>query len=269
MFKSSLCSLKKSIMKILIITPRFHTNLYYRIKVFQDRGHTVSMLSFYEGKSECHDLLEPRIIGYSRFTVLLNSITGFFKKTHLKSFWELKFSVPNIRKLKRYIREINPDIILLKDFQSLSELISLYLAKRLKKKVILLIQVRKNTFLSSKFLFKSYLKLISYLGVVYFITPTKEGEQILKNADIEMVSYIPFAIEIKAFNKTYFTGNKINILSIGKFVSRKDHITLLKAINLLKNKYSIEVTLIGEMADEKYLQEVNDYIKKEYMEGCS
>ncbi|PCI21359.1 hypothetical protein COB64_00550 [Candidatus Wolfebacteria bacterium] len=252
-------------MKILIITPRFHTNLYYRVRALQSAGHEVSLISFYKGNSECHDVVEPKIIGYSWCTVFLNRIINLFKKTHLKSFWELKFSIPNIRKLTYHIKEINPDVILLKDFQSLSELLSLYYAKKFKKKVIMLIQLRKNTLFNSESLFRRYLKLLSYLGVVYFVSPTKEGEHILKNSGVRNVSHIPFVIDTKDFKKSYVSENTIRILSIGKFVPRKDHITLLRAISRLKNKYNIELTLVGERADAAYLRGVYDFIRAEYL----
>lgn len=264
-------------------------------------NHNVSLVSFYEGKTECHDIIEPIVIGYSRLTVLLNKITSLFKKTHLKSFWELKLSIPHLRKLKRYMREINPDMILLKEFQSLSELAVLLVARNFRKnlpppnpsplgrgaggrgkgKVILLIQARKNTLLGSESLFKLYLKLLSYLGVVYFVTPTQEGEEVLKSAGVMNVSYVPFVIDVNEnMNSTSGDSRKargtrcvnshfhpISILSVGKFVPRKDHLTLLRAMNLLKSKYPIELTLVGERADEEYFQEVSSYIKKEYLES--
>jgi len=54
----------------------------------------------------------------------------------------------------------------------------------------------------------------------------------------------------------------VKILSIGKFVRRKNQLLLLKAFkSLINDEHIVFLTLIGERADEKYFKEVNDYIK--------
>lgn len=43
----------------------------------------------------------------------------------------------------------------------------------------------------------------------------------------------------------FFKRNFINIINIGRFTDQKDHLTLLKSINLLKNKIKIKLLIIG------------------------
>jgi glycosyltransferase involved in cell wall biosynthesis len=43
----------------------------------------------------------------------------------------------------------------------------------------------------------------------------------------------------------FFQRNFINIINIGRFTDQKDHLTLLKSINLLKNKIKIKLLIIG------------------------
>jgi glycosyltransferase involved in cell wall biosynthesis len=74
-------------------------------------------------------------------------------------------------------------------------------------------------------------------------------------------------IEVEDFEKKYFQNNKINILSIGKYVKRKDHLTLLKAVNKLKDKYDLSVTLLGERVDEAVLKELEDYVADNDLRG--
>ena len=50
----------------------------------------------------------------------------------------------------------------------------------------------------------------------------------------------------KIKHKTIFKKkNSLKIINVGRFVDQKDHMTLLKAINILKNKLNLEVRIIG------------------------
>jgi glycosyltransferase involved in cell wall biosynthesis len=58
-------------------------------------------------------------------------------------------------------------------------------------------------------------------------------------------------IKIKKLSKikikeNFFKKKFINIITIGRFTEQKDHLTLLKSINLLKNKIKIKLLIIGE-----------------------
>ena len=249
-------------MKILFITPRYHTNLYHRIKALIDLGgHDVSLISLYQGKSECHNLIKPIIIGYSPLYRAGQKIISCFKKNHLKSFWELKLAFPSLKELANHFKKIDPDLVVLKDFQSLNELISLYWAKKKGLKTIALIQTKKDRLLGSKFLFKKYLSLLNFLQVVHFVSPTIRGKEVLTSHGVTCATYLPFVFPVKHPERTYFKDNKINLLSVIKFVQRKDPLTLLKAIKKLKENYSdIRLTLIGEQVDNEYIKEITDYI---------
>lgn len=54
--------------------------------------------------------------------------------------------------------------------------------------------------------------------------------------------------------KIFFKKNTIKIINIGRFVEQKDHITLLKALNLLKNKVKFEAVIMGKGHLKNYYQ---------------
>ena len=64
-------------------------------------------------------------------------------------------------------------------------------------------------------------------------------------------------------NFKFFKNNHINLISIGRLVSQKDHITLLKAINYIKNKLKLKLLIIGE-GDQK--ENLLSYIKENNLE---
>ena len=52
-------------MKFLLIAPRFHTNLYYRVIALQNAGHQVKILVLYKGQSEYYENIDIEQIGFS------------------------------------------------------------------------------------------------------------------------------------------------------------------------------------------------------------
>ena len=71
--------------------------------------------------------------------------------------------------------------------------------------------------------------------------------------------YNPCYSKITSRHKKYKKNTSINILNIARFDDQKDHITLLKAINELKIKKKINLTLIGYGPQENTIL---DFIKK-------
>jgi glycosyltransferase involved in cell wall biosynthesis len=48
------------------------------------------------------------------------------------------------------------------------------------------------------------------------------------------------------FDKGCFIGGHINIISVGKYIERKDHATLFEAVKMLMPKYDIRLTIVGQ-----------------------
>ena len=58
--------------------------------------------------------------------------------------------------------------------------------------------------------------------------------------------------------KNLFPKKTLKIISVGRLVDQKNQLTLLKAINIIKNLYPVRVVLIGRGID---LYKIKDYIK--------
>jgi glycosyltransferase involved in cell wall biosynthesis len=58
--------------------------------------------------------------------------------------------------------------------------------------------------------------------------------------------------------KNIFPKKKLKIISVGRLVDQKNHLTLLKAINIIKNLYPVKVVLIGRGVD---FYKIKNYIK--------
>jgi len=246
-------------MKFLIIAPRFHTNLYYRVKALQNAGHSIKIIVLYKGESEHYDDIVPIRINLSIFSNLIIKITTLLKKSKLKSSFELRFQSPN-KEFKKIITNYKPDVILLKAYQNALAIKTLQIAKKRKIKVLMLTQTNFTHIKGSTFLFKLNIILFKYLKVWAYITPIKSNYEVFKNFGIKNVFYLPFVYPVNKKNNKIYNEN-LQILSVGKFQKRKDQLLLLNAFNeLIKEKYKINLCLIGEVADEKYYKEITGFV---------
>ena len=248
-------------MKFLIVAPRFHTNLYYRAKALQDAGHTVKVIVLYIGKSEFYETIDIQVLKLSAFSRLLSSIIKIFKKTYLKSGLEFRLEAPD-NQLNKIFKTYLPDVVLLKAYQNLLAIKNLIVAKKYKTKVLMLTQTPYNHIKGSKFLFKLNIKLFRFLNVFAYITPIKINYAIFKKSGIENVYYMPFVYPVIINQVPKQPDSEIKIISVGKFVLRKDQLLLLKAfLKLIKEGLSAKLTLIGEVADENYFNKIQQFIK--------
>lgn len=248
-------------MKIALVTPRFHTYLYYRVKAIEKAGHIVKVFSLYKGTSEYHKNVDVIFVNESLLSRIISKLIRIFKRTYLKSQIELKLMSPS-RILKKQIINFKPDLILVESFMDVILHKTIKIAKKIKAKIIILLISKKNNIKGSVLLLKLYLSFLKRNNVISYITPLKITEMIYKELGISNIYYLPLVFPAEDFNKKYFENNKINIISVGKFERRKGQILLLKVINNLKDKYDLHLTLIGEKADLTYLNEIYNYINE-------
>ena len=57
----------------------------------------------------------------------------------------------------------------------------------------------------------------------------------------------------KKIRSNFFKNNCINMISVGRLVKQKDHLTALRAINILKNKLNLKLLIIGDGDQKKKL----------------
>ena len=148
-------------MKILFIAPRYHLNLYYRIKALKKAKFDVSLLTLYKQPSECYDILEPEEIKKS-------FLNRFLKKDG--DFWKIKMQIPSIIDLNRKMKKINPEMVIIKNLQTVLSLLSLLVARIHGKKIYILIQT-DNHFVKNEIKKIILFALKKIFGVRGIITP--------------------------------------------------------------------------------------------------
>ena len=248
-------------MKFLFIAPRYHMNLHYRLQALTKNSQKVHFLAMYRGKSEDYSIVEPEILGYSWCFKVINKLFNKNKGRLMKNDFELRYSHPGFFKLFWKIKQAKADVLVIKNIQSIMSIFALVIGRLMRKKIIVLLQIDKYRPKA-----KSYsIDMVGKLFGAKVVTP-RLGDRQYKNKNRNLF-YIPFAVNTDDFNKIYFVGDKINIMSIGKLQERKGHLVLAQAINVLKNKFDFKVTIIGEEDEDVYTRQLMDYIKENNLSG--
>jgi len=253
-------------MKFLIVAPRFHTNLYYRVISLQNAGHEVEVVVLYKGKSEFYKGINIKQIKLSFLSSILISCLKLINKSSLKSNLEIRIQAPN-KDLRKYINNFKPDYILLKAFQNQLAIKTLLLSFFKKSKVLMLIQTDKTKILKSKHLFKLNILLFKLLKVRAYVTPVEIAETLFKQAEISNCYYLPFVFPQNHTPTDDIISNKVKIISVGKFVNRKSQILLIQSLGLLKDSLNFELLLIGEKADNEYYKKVISEVEKQGLQN--
>ena len=193
----------------------------------------------------------------------------FFSK-NIKFISTKKFNFNNIN---RFLKGIVSSILLFKNFRRndiifsfQSNVLAIILAKFLKGKVIIRSNTSPSKYVNSlfkKILFKLFFKASDKI-VVNSEEFKKEFYKFFKIKPIiiynpiENISYLR-KMSYKKKIKLFKNRNTLTILSVGRLVKQKDHMTILRAINNIKFKKKIKFYLIGKGDQKDLLQE---YIRK-------
>lgn len=254
--------------KILFIVPRFHTNLYYQIEALQEAGYKVRVLVLYKGLSERWEGVEVVRIGYSW---LYEKFARFFirKDSYLKSSLELRLGFPSLRVLRKEINEFVPDVIFLKAYLNIFAFSVLLSNVCKKNKLFVLTQTKKDNINGSVLALRIFFVFSKLFRVRSYISPIEKTKEILDKFKGINVFYLPFTFPlVKGLELNRRRGDILRIMTVGKFVKRKEILLLLQAFNgLIKEGFSdLRLNIFGEKADLDYARRVEDYIKRNQLE---
>lgn len=251
-------------MNILVVAPRYHINLRDRVRALERAGHRVSMLVQHRGASENHTELTPREIGYSiayRLPVRLARTLGVKlpRNTHLR------LGFPPLGGLGRQMRAEAPDLVIVKGLGNPLGLSALLAAKRLGAAALVFVQ--RERFGTGSAAQRAVARLVfGWLGARAVVSPIRDPAA-ADAAGHPRFRYLPFVYDLQEFERSYLRQGVVRILSVGKFLPSKDQLTLLRAVQRLEPRHRVCVELIGERADEAYLQRLRDFAGQDGLAG--
>lgn len=255
-------------MKFLYIAPRYHTNQTDIMKGLTEHGHEVCFISHYAALIEDYSCVTPVVLGYSKLYQIIDFL--YVKVIHRKNpeaiVYKIQHGFPPVRKLRKLICDFAPDLVILRE-RSMYSMAAYLICRKKGYPCILYNQSPLWTEPARKDLLH---RIADRLSPKLRMTPVmgvkKPGTSIKKND-----YFVPFIVEVRRTpqERTYFANDTIHILCIGKYEPRKHHLMLLKAVEKLRERYDIHVTLIGEATmpfQKENCGQVRQYTADHHME---
>ena len=256
-------------MKFLYVAPRYHTNQMDIMKGLTEHGHEVRFISHYAAVIEDYSCVTPIVLGYSRLYKLIDFL--YVKVIHRKDPTAIVFKIqhgfPPLRKLKKLICGFAPDLVILRE-RSVYSMAAYHICK---KKGYPCILYNQNPLWSEPAKTDLRHRLVDRLTPALRMTPVmgerKQGMTVKEND-----YFVPFVVNPQRApeERSYFAAGRIHILCIGKYEIRKHHLELLRAVEQLRDKYELHVTLVGEATNhfqKAYCEQVKNYVLEHLMEN--
>ena len=246
-------------MHFLFTAPRYHTNQHFPVRALLDAGHQVSFLTLTSGQSEVYEALHPTVIGYSRVFSTVRKV--------LEKLFGIRISdrngIPSITTFWNEMIQRKPTVVIVRNPNSPYGLLSVAVTKLIGSKLVFYTQTPKYRDMTR---WKKFLRWFAiWITQAQWITPLlgspSQGRSTLNN-----LHYVPFVMrpQTDPTKKTWFSGEVINILAIGKYEGRKNHRLFLDAIQRLSSRYAIRATVVGECTTSEHsheLAEIKQYSK--------
>ncbi|MDA7485771.1 glycosyltransferase family 4 protein [Candidatus Pelagibacter ubique] len=242
-------------MRIAFIAPRYHTN-QISLTQFLLKKNKVFFYVTRKAKSEDHSFLKPTIIKQN----FIFKIVKFFIKTSDPLF-DYHYGIPSIRELLKF-KSKKFDLVIIRDPINFMGFFYFLWAKFIGVKIIFYIQKKiysKNSNELKEIIYRLFLKIFNEKSISPCLGNLK-FKKVFHN-----LTYLPFCLSVNSYKKKWFLGNRVNIISVGKFISRKNHLLLIRVLMSLKETVNFRLTIVGECLSNKHyihLRKVKKEAKK-------
>lgn len=215
-------------MRILFVAPRFHTNQIPLVRMLQAKGHEVVYDVLRVGKSEEHSLLTPKLIEASR--------PG-------------RRTPHQVATYVRRLRCLRPDVIVVKGLpQPFARPVAAVAILAARVAGIPIVLYTQGPVHGRRSPMKRLARGALLRGLRAEWYSPVAGDTMLPKTH-EGVRYLPFAAEPREEQKsTWFRDGSVHILTIGKFVERKNHLLLIEAFRTLRASVDAKLTIVGEVS---------------------
>lgn len=186
----------------------------------------------------------------------------------VKWFPEKNLNQPLLVGLWNYLKKCDFDIIQTSEFHNISTLFVTFFCLLHKRKMIIYQGMYKDSDKGIKsMLFKVWEFLFGGLigkVTIKAICKTSAAANYLKNKGIKQTYVIPVGVNTSVFNSNGLVRNKrvskYKLLMVGSLIKRKNYITTIKALKIVKQKgYNFELSIIGKGELEASIKDTIKY----------
>lgn len=257
-------------MKVLYMSHRYHTNQNTIMKGWKEHGDEVCFLSQYAGKIEDYTYVKPIVVGYSPlFMPFYKLYVNVLAKNNPAAMdIRLKIGVPPILKLRKIIREFDPDLVIMRE-RSVYTICMTAICRFYKYPTILYVMnpvwEKQKKDLAHRIVWKLVPK--------YRLTPSMVvGLDYTGKEKDKCAFFAPYLMEpqLAPEEKRYMENGRIRILEVGKYEERKNHKMMVRAFERLAGRYPVDLTIVGEVSNDfhrKYYAELEEYIDSHGLSG--
>lgn len=247
------------LLKICFVLPQFHFNIYPLVTGLEALGHKVDFLVIYRLPEEEKGVVSP-------YQLPRHSIMRLWKRR----LTDQQFIFVSPTALKRKLKELEPDLFVIRDPRRLFSLQVMIYAKFHTIPLVFYNQGAMHRAIGRK---KHLLiRLLMKLFNAPWMTPVN-GDSDRFSPVSANTFVVPFGlsnswIETKLPYKP--VQKEIKILMIAKYMERKNHLMLLNAIERLRGLFPVRITLIGGHGNPEYelvYQKVCAFLREKKMEG--
>ena len=257
-------------MRVLYMSHRYHTNQNTIMKGWKEHGDEVCFLSQYAGKIEDYTYVKPVVMGYSPVFMLFYRlyVNVLVRNNPAAMDIRLKIGIPPIFKLRKAIREFDPDLVIMRE-RSVYTICMTAICRFYKYPVILYVMnpvwEKQKKDLAHRIVWKLVPK--------YRLTPSMVVGLDYEGKEKDNCAFFaPYLMEpqLSPEEKRYMENGRIRILEVGKYEERKNHKMMVRAFEKLAGQYPVDLTIVGEVSNDfhrKYYAELKEYIDSHGLES--
>lgn len=238
-------------MKLLFVAPRYHTNQVQLIKKLLEKKHEIAFHVACIGPTEDHSLIKPVQHKQSKLSSLI-------EKTFKNGGVNNKYYFPAPISYWKTYRQLQPDIIIIRDPYKLFSIMAAIYALLAKTRIVFYTQEPLHRPRNWKTRLKQ--KMIIRIFKAAWMTPIVSAGLPEKNNRLKHMYYVPLPVDVISEDQfiNQVTEDGPGIIMIGKYhQERKKHLLFIQALGNLKNKYRFTATIVGECATEEQKMNFN------------
>lgn len=256
-------------MYVMYVAPRFHTNQLDVIKGWIKREDKLKFVSYYKAPIEDYSDIEPLVLGFSP----LYYIIDWFYMNVIKrndpenTAFKINHGFPPLIKIFLLLKREKPDLVIMRDRTFYSMVVYLFCRIFNYDSILYNQSPLWDNPPKKDLMHRIVHKFTPKIRITPVIGFQEEGKRISANSH-----YVPFIQELRVApsEKRYFRDNQIEIMMIGKFEPRKNHIMLANVIQKLSKIYAgLHLTIIGEASgrlQKEFLAKVEKHISDHHLE---
>lgn len=250
-------------MKILIVSPYISTSK--SLEFYQSQQ--INLASELVKLNVDVNIVTANRFNNSRETKVKDGVRIDYLKT-AGWFPEKKFNQPLLIGLWGYLKKNDFDIVKTSEFHAVSTLVVSFFCFVFNKKMILYQGIYKDSDSRvSKLLFKIWDFLFGPLickVTNLAICKTTAAANYLNHKGVKQTKVIPVGVNTSVFNSNGLAPkkriSKFKLLMIGSLIKRKNYISTIKALKIVKQRgYNFELTIIGKGVLEISIKEAINY----------